>query len=163
MRVFEIPEDTFLRGVLGYLAGAAFLGVAMANHQSEDIGQMAGYLMMSLIAPRYGGALVSDLPIVMVLAMACAAGFALTLCVPALRSKGVAKFCFGTLVVLSLFTLWLEDYLTYKAILTTLIEVFLKFSFFFVDLGVTVFWLFMWACTVDRVNQLSEQPATASA
>lgn len=151
------PKSKALQFLVIFGIGGPFtrVGYEMFHEMFYEsmIDSVVGNFVLSLMAPYVYGAFWSGIPFVAVIANFGGVAFALTVLFPAIQSKGVAQCALGTVMILSLFTLWIEPWTSptgaaVEMAITALVGV-VKFWF---DLVVTVAWCLLWASAARAIG-----------
>jgi hypothetical protein len=149
------PKSKALQLLVMFGIGGPFarVGYEMFFHESTTASGIVGNFVVSLMAPYLYGAFWSGIPFVAVIANLGGVAFALMVLFPAIPSKGVAQGALGTVMILSLFTLWIEPWTSpagaaVEMALTALAGV-VKFWF---DLLITVAWCLVWASAFRAIG-----------
>ena len=69
-----------------------------------------------------------------------------------IRSAYAAKYALATYFILSMFTLWVEPWVTFTGVTVLILEILLKVSSTIVDVGISFFALLMWQKAASRVD-----------
>jgi hypothetical protein len=145
-RPVRIPNSKLLQNVVGWCIGgtlARLLYEAVAA-EPATISETIGRTVMSSLIPYLFGALWSEIPLVAVGANLCGLGLALMMLVPVVQWKAAAKLALGMLVVLSLFTVWIEPWMSISGVAMEAVKVLAGIVTFWFDLIVSVVWCLIW-------------------
>jgi hypothetical protein len=145
--------------VLGLVVGTAIGGVcwrvgyeAASGPGPATLSEAAENFLTSYLATYYMGAIASGIPFVAWTANICAVVFAAAVIVPALQSKRAAKTALAMLLVLSLFTLWVEVDTSPAGIAFEVVKVLAGVATFGLDVTVSVVWCLIWVAATRAIG-----------
>lgn len=152
------PKSRFLLNLCYWLAFSCVWKFGfILDSRPQTATEVVGQLILGTFSSYFGGAIWSEFPFVWGIALVAALAFLLTVLVPSLQSRQVAKVSFGAIIVLSLFTLWIEEYMTIWGVVRNVAMSMAKVSLLIPNIVVTVVWLYGWRKVVHLVDQ--ELPA----
>lgn len=151
------PTDKFLQYLItwfvtGWCWQVLFSQPPQTTTMGEAVQQWLGLFFVNLVSPMMFGAICSEFPLVSWSAFACGAAFIGTLTVGSIRSAYAAKYALATYFILSMFTLWVEPWVTFTGVTVLVLEILLKVSSTIVDVGISFFALLMWQKAASRVD-----------
>lgn len=150
---FRMPASSFLKGIIIWMmVGMGFKILMLLQSENQTTGQIAARFLLGFIFRFFFGAFWSGFPMVYVPAMIAATLFIGAVLVRGEQSKDFAKFAIGAIFFLSLFTIWIEPWLSSLGLLANVLLIVLGFFSVLLEIGVTVGWLFLWGATHDALQ-----------
>ncbi len=151
------PSDKFLQSVIswfitGWCWQVLFSQPTQAATAGEAVQQWLGLFFVNLVSPMLFGAICSEFSLVSWSAFFCGLVFVGTLTVNSLRSAYAAKFALAAYFMLTMFTLWIEPWVTFTGVTVLVLELLLKVSSTIVDVGISFVALMMWQKAATRVD-----------
>ena len=149
------PNDRFLQSAISWFITGWFWKLTFSQQPQsttlgETIEQTVGMFFINLVSPLIFGAICSEFWFISLTAFACGAVFIATLTLEQLRSADAAKFALATYFLLTMFTLWLEPWITLNGAVVKVLEILLKMSTMVVDVGVSFVALLLWQKAATR-------------
>jgi hypothetical protein len=149
----KTPKNRFLRSCLSWIIYAVgtrlVMGLVLDTRTWEG---MANAFLTKFCMTYTCGAVWSDFPLIAFLAIIAALTTGVALFFPSNTSRVIAKLSFSVVTVLSLFTIWLEPWMTVTGVATNVVFALVKVSFMIVDIGVTIGWLIVWRMFFHYLN-----------
>ncbi|MFM7059025.1 MAG: hypothetical protein ACKO2P_19110 [Planctomycetota bacterium] len=151
------PNDRFLQSTISWLMTGWFWKLIFSQPPQsattgEAIEQAIGLFFIDLVSPLMFGAICSEFWLVSLCAFSCGAVLIATLTLEKLRSADAAKAALATYFLLTMFTLWLEPWMTWNGAVVKILEVILKMSTMVVDIGVSIVAFLLWQKVAARVT-----------
>jgi hypothetical protein len=152
------PNDRFLQSAISWFVTGWFWKLIFSQKPQtatvgEAIEQTIGMFFIDLVSPLMFGAICSEFWFISLTAFGCGALFVATLTIEKLRSADAAKFALAAYFMLTMFTLWLEPWITWNGAIVKILEVLLKVSTMLVDLGVSFVALLLWQKAATRAAE----------
>ncbi|HEY1064503.1 MAG TPA: hypothetical protein VGE52_00275 [Pirellulales bacterium] len=142
---FRLPKNQTLQFLYGLLGGMLVARLITAMFARNDTIEGAfNEWLTGLIFTYIAGSIWSSLPLVAFVGIASALAFVFAVLVPTKASQAIGQNALAVFVVSSLFTIWLEPFLTNVGLATEVAKILLRLSTFMFDVGVTAAWLFAW-------------------
>jgi hypothetical protein len=137
------PTDKFLQYLItwfvtGWCWQVLFSQPPQTTTMGEAVQQWLGMFFVNLVSPMMFGAICSEFPLISWSAFACGAAFIGTLTVGPIRSAYAAKYAMAAYFLLSMFTLWVEPWMTFTGAMVILVEILLKVSTTIVNVGISL-------------------------
>jgi len=151
---FQMPSGKCLKFLMGWMIAATilkFVYIARADNQTPEqavAGYLAGVVLIYVL-----GAFWSEFPVVYVSAMIAAAVFVVAVITRSPHSRSAAKNAFITIMILSMFSIWIEPWITLSGLITFVLILFLGLPITAINIGATIGWMVLWAATTDEINQ----------
>ncbi len=151
---FHWPENKTLSNLLGWSMFGVMTSVATPP-VAEDLEQWLGQLILKFVYGYVFGPFWSDFWVVALVANLLAIYISSVVLMRRTAEIPMAQQAFATLFFLSMFTIWLEDWLTLDGVAWNLFTAYFDLSiFFFVEIAATIGWLWAWEKVHTRLNQL---------
>lgn len=154
------PESQILKVLIGcFIAGIFSRFLFAAIRRENTVTDHANNFIVDLMAPYMWGAFMSQWPLVGIAAIVSGIVFCVCLTNASLRSRTSAKVSLLLLLILSLFTIWLEPFTSISGQATSWLMTFAKIPAKILDVGVSVLWVmaFVWAWR-DIGREFSAEP-----
>jgi hypothetical protein len=139
---FRPPDSRLLRIVFGFLAAGLGTRLGLLLFRKHDtVSDAVGNFFVDFVVPYCYGAFGSEFTLVWLSTIVASIAFGFAVYSSGSRAATVAKRSLLIVILLSLFTLWVEPFVSISAaaggVLMTLAKVPMKF----VDIGVSILWL----------------------
>jgi hypothetical protein len=150
---FRLPKSSFLKGLIVWMLIAVGLKILLLlQSENQTAGQAVGRFLASLVFRFFFGAFWSGFMLVSIAAMIAGATFIFAVMSRGPQSKDVAKFAIASLFFLSLFSIWIEPWLSPLGFLANVMLILLGLFSVLIEIGVTIGWLAVWAATHDALQ-----------
>lgn len=147
------PTDRFLQYVTSwFITGWFWQLIFSQQHASATVSETLGRVFVNLISPMMFGAICSEFPLVSWSAAGCGMVFVSTLTIGTIRSAYAAKYALTCYFMLTMFTLWVEPWVTLSGLAVMFMEILFKMSSMVVDVGISFFALLMWQKAASHVD-----------
>lgn len=147
------PTDRFLQYVISwFITGWFWQLIFSQQNSSATVSEAIGRVFINLLSPMMFGAICSEFPLVSWSAAGCGMVFVGTLTIATIRSAYAAKYALASYFILSMFTIWLEPWITLSGLAVMFVEILLKMSSMIVDVGISFFALMMWQKAASHVD-----------
>lgn len=157
MPLVRMPRDGVARLFLVWFligAGLRILQNLQPNPAfSEDPSRAAGRFVMDWLGPYLFGALWSGFPVVGGIALVCVFLFAFAILTPRLAWRSLAQSAVGILILLSLFTLWIEPWLKDLSRAANLLMIVLGLFSVIPEIVVSIVWALAWGHLSDQIDR----------
>ena len=147
------PADKFLQYVISwFITGWFWQLIFSQQNSSATVSETIGRIFVNLLSPMMFGAICSEFPLVSWSAAGCGMVFVSTLTIGTMRSAYAAKYSLTSYFLLTMFTLWVEPWVTLSGLAVMFMEILLKTSSMIVDVGISFFALLMWQKAASHVD-----------
>jgi hypothetical protein len=147
------PADKFLQYVISwFITGWFWQLIFSQQHSSATVSETIGRVFINLLSPMMFGAICSEFPLVSWTAAGCGMVFVSTLTIGTMQSAYAAKYALASYFMLTMFTLWVEPWVTLSGLAIMFVEILLKMSSMIVDVGISFFALMMWQKAASHVD-----------
>lgn len=149
----KMPRSTVLRWLIGWMIFATLLKierVSQADHLTTE--QSVAYFLGGLVFKYLFGAFWSGFPFIYVTAMIAAAVFVIAVTTRGPRSRDAANLAFGTILMLSLFCIWIEPWLSAFGLIANVLLILFGLFSVVVELCVSGGWFVLWAMAHDALT-----------
>ena len=147
------PADKFLQYVISwFITGWFWQLIFSQQNSSATVSETIGRIFVNLLSPMMFGAICSEFPLVSWSAAGCGMVFVSTLTIGTMRSAYAAKYALTSYFLLTMFTHWVEPWVTLSGLAVMFMEILLKTSSMIVDVGISFFALLMWQKAASHVD-----------
>lgn len=154
----RIPRSGMLRAVLMAFVTGIGLRLSFLAVRPDSFSEHAGIFIMNQVYPYLFGAIWSGIGIVNLIACAAAVAFMASILLKPFHSRRLARWTLGIVVVLSIFTLWVEPLILWDA---AAFNALMKFAgLAVIDSLVTAFWVILWMIVLRHIDQELPGPTT---
>ena len=164
MNRLQPPDSRLLKILWGAIAAGFGTKVGLLIFQKRDtLSDKVGNSFVELILPYCYGAFGSDFPFVWLGASVAGASFALAVCSRGTIAATIAKRSLTVLLLLSLFTIWVEPFVSVSAAVGSALMAIAKVPMKFADIGVSIFWVvILWRAMKEIDEKVGGRGANAS-
>lgn len=157
LRRFRSPDSRLLRILFGFLMAGLGTKLGLVLFQKRDtLSDGVGNFFVELVVPYCYGAFGSDFLLVWLGAAVASVAFGFAVCSAGTGAASIAKRSLLVLLVLSLFTIWIEPFVSFSAAIGGTLMTLAKIPMKFVDIGVSVMWpLVYWRAVIEIDNKVA--------
>lgn len=159
---WKLPQERYLTGFLAWILFGIVtkLGHDVMYLNESRLTALAASAMAGFVYSYMFGSIWSDFGFVSYLSVALAGFIGAVIIYRAHKYRAAAQWALLALLILTMFTLWLEPFLTVSGVAFTVLGLLLKLPMFFVDIGFTLAWVFMIILVSDQIDAELKIPDT---
>lgn len=153
---FQTPDSRLLKILLFFLMGGLCAKLGLLFQKRDTLSDHVGNFFLELIFPCIYGAFGSEFSLVWLGAATASVAFGFAVCGTGNRAAFIAKGTLLVLLILSLFTIWVEPFISVSAAVGSVLMTLAKIPMTFVSIGVSVMWLLVFRqASIEIDNKLA--------
>ena len=151
---FQWPQSKLLIFLLIWLAAGTVLKTLFLLQSSpETPGRVVATFLVGLVGKFVLGAYWSGYTAIFAAVMLAGGVFLASVLLRGRHSAAVAYYAFVTIMVFSLFSIWIEPWLNTWGLVSNLLMILLGFFSIVAEIVVTIVWLVLWWWTNDELKR----------
>lgn len=167
LRRFRLPDSKLLKNLHYFFMASLGVKIGLLLFQkNETLSDQVGNFFVEMVIPYCYGAFGSEFALVWLTATAAGVAYAVAILQRGAGAARTAKNALIVLFLLSLFTLWVEPFVSLSAAAGDALMALAKVPMKFVDVGVSLAWLVVLRCAtgeIDRKVAPTAEPEPAAA